>query len=67
MDCVKELKSKNVELEKGLEEANARIEQPERDKRKKNLIIKGLPIETNDNKVIKETVETFIERNHTFT
>lgn len=63
LDYIRELKIKNMELEKGLREATNRIEQLEKDKRKNNIIIKGLTLETDDRNSIKHKLEQFIESN----
>lgn len=43
-------------------EENSRIEQLERGNKRNNLVIKGLEIETNNSKVLKESLEDFITR-----
>uniref|UniRef100_A0A6P7FI00 Uncharacterized protein LOC114328141 n=1 Tax=Diabrotica virgifera virgifera TaxID=50390 RepID=A0A6P7FI00_DIAVI len=63
MDNIKELKEKNKKLEEGLKMANKRIEQLEKDRRRNNIVLKGLTLDPNDRKPVKESVEHFIGRN----
>uniref|UniRef100_A0A6P7GHK2 Uncharacterized protein LOC114342707 isoform X2 n=1 Tax=Diabrotica virgifera virgifera TaxID=50390 RepID=A0A6P7GHK2_DIAVI len=62
MEYIRELKEKNKKLE-GLKMATKRIEQLEKDRQRNNIVLKGLTLDPNDRKPVKESVEHFIGRN----
>ncbi|XP_072377803.1 uncharacterized protein [Diabrotica undecimpunctata] len=43
-------------------EANEKIEKLEREKKRKNVVIQGLNIDTNDQKLLREAVENFLKK-----
>uniref|UniRef100_A0A6P7H9T7 Uncharacterized protein LOC114347967 n=1 Tax=Diabrotica virgifera virgifera TaxID=50390 RepID=A0A6P7H9T7_DIAVI len=59
MEYIKELKEKNEQLEEGFKMANKRIEQLEKDRRRNNIVLKGLTQDPNDGKPVKESVEHY--------
>ncbi|CAG9831357.1 unnamed protein product [Diabrotica balteata] len=50
------------QLKKEITAANEKIENLEREKKRKNVVIQGLNIDTNDQKLLREAVENFLEK-----
>ncbi|CAG9835915.1 unnamed protein product [Diabrotica balteata] len=50
------------QLEKKITAPNKKIEKLEREKKRKNVVIPGLNIDTNEQKLLRETVKNFLEK-----
>uniref|UniRef100_A0A6P7GVC6 Dynein regulatory complex subunit 4-like n=1 Tax=Diabrotica virgifera virgifera TaxID=50390 RepID=A0A6P7GVC6_DIAVI len=50
------------QLEKEISIANEKIEKLERERKRKNVIIQGIKIDTNDQKVLRGAMENFMEK-----
>ena len=54
------LRGENLEMGKKIIELKVRTEELERRERKNNIIVNGLEVKTNDNEIMKEEMERFI-------
>lgn len=56
-----ELKKENSEMKQELKRVKIRVEQYEKEKKTKNVIVQGLPMDTNNPNELKATMTNFIE------
>lgn len=55
------LRKQNVELKKEISIISEKVEKMEREKRRNNVVVQGLQIETSEPRKLKETMENFIK------
>lgn len=59
---IRVIKQENEVLKKEIKDLNEKFEHLERMNKKKNLIISGMKLDTNDDKILKGTIENFISQ-----
>ncbi|KAJ3658574.1 hypothetical protein Zmor_010306 [Zophobas morio] len=57
-----ELKNSIKEMKQRMDNVESALEMFQRDKKRNNLIVKGLKIDTNENEIIKEAMENFMKK-----
>lgn len=59
----KRIAKENKELKENIHLINTKLNNIEKEKRRNNIVIQGIPIDTRDEEILKENMHTFITRN----